>query len=237
MDIKINAQFFDGTSFRSDYFTVNKLPDECPLCHRNIEAIHMDGWIIKPELQKVFRCPKQVCQKLFIAYYKVDPDYADIKDLKQRQYLFEYVAPLEFEKRSFPEIINTISSQFSEIYNEAKEAEERGMKNICGAGYRKAIEFLIKDYLINVKKKPSGDIKTTFLGKCIKEYIDDGNIKKCAKRAVWIGNDETHYIRKWEDKDLQDLKDLIDVTLFWIESEYKTEGYTIDMPDAQEEES
>ena len=40
----------------------------------------------------------------------------------------------------------------------------------------------------------------------ISRYIDDSNIKNVAKRAVWLGNDETHYIRKWEDKDLSFLK-------------------------------
>ena len=84
--------------------------------------------------------------------------------------------------------------------------------------------------MIKVKKYPEEDIKKKFLGACIEEYIDGGNIKKCAMRAVWIGNDETHYIRIWEDKDVKDLKDLIDVTLFWKESEYKAEQYELERP-------
>jgi len=237
MDIKINAQFFDGRNIRTSDFTVNQLPDECPLCHSNIDAQHMVGWLSGHILQKVFRCPKDVCQKLFIAYYKVHPDDEQVPNKQKRRHLFYYIAPSKFQKRSFPKIINTISPQFSKIYNEAKEADEIGMKNICGVGYRKAIEFLIKDYLIHVKKMPLEEIKKTPLGNCIKKHIEDVNIKECAKRAVWIGNDETHYIRKWVDKDLQDLKDLIDVTIYWIDSEYKTKRYKIEMPDAQEKES
>ena len=50
-----------------------------------------------------------------------------------------------------------------------------------------------------------------------------------AKGATWLGNDETHYVKKWENKDITDLKNLIDLTLAWIGLELKTEEYTNDM--------
>jgi hypothetical protein len=50
-----------------------------------------------------------------------------------------------------------------------------------------------------------------------------------AERATWLGNDETHYVRKWEDKDINDLKILIKVTLHWIEMELLTEQYKTEM--------
>ena len=46
-----------------------------------------------------------------------------------------------------------------------------------------------------------------------------------AKGAIWLGNDETHYERKWVDKDIDDLKTLIDLTLHWINYETLTEQY------------
>jgi len=49
-------------------------------------------------------------------------------------------------------------------------------------------------------------------------------------RAVWLGNDETHYLRKWEQKDLTDLKNLIGLTVHWIEMEELTETVMKDMP-------
>ena len=45
------------------------------------------------------------------------------------------------------------------------------------------------------------------------------------KRAVWLGNDETHYVRKWEDKDISDLKRLIKLTVNWIENNLLTQDY------------
>ena len=105
------------------------------------------------------------------------------------------------------------------------------MFEICGVGFRKALEFLIKDYAKFKNPEESEQIERKFLGKRIGDYIDDTRIKTVAKRAVWLGNDETHYVRKWEDKDLSDLKKLIELTVHWIEMEFLTESFENDMPE------
>ena len=115
--------------------------------------------------------------------------------------------------RSFTETISKISPSFCTIYNQSLSAEQDGLKEICGVGYRKAIEFLIKDYLISKSPDQTDSIKKKSLSNCIKDDIVNDNIKAMAKRAAWLGNDETHYLRKWEGKELNDLKKLIDVTL------------------------
>lgn len=117
------------------------------------------------------------------------------------------------------------------IYNEAFIAEQGGLLEICGVGYRKALEFLIKDYAIKRHPDKQGEIEKKMLAACIKDYVSDEKIKKVAIRAVWLGNDETHFIRKWEGKSLNDLKGLISLTLHWIEAEILTENIFEDMPD------
>ncbi len=47
----------------------------------------------------------------------------------------------------------------------------------------------------------------------------DLRVRQCAERAIWLGNDETHYERRWMGKDLQDLKVLTKLTVNWIHSE------------------
>lgn len=132
----------------------------------------------------------------------------------------------------FSEIINTISPRFSIIYNEAFAAEQMNLMEICGVGYRKALEFLIKDYVMEGKGEDEQErIKQMLLGPCIEAYVTDLNVKNVSKRAVWIGNDETHYVRKWENKDVQDLKVLIRLTIRWIEQEKETAALLLDMPD------
>lgn len=97
---------------------------------------------------------------------------------------------------------------------------------ICGTGYRKSLEFLIKDYLISTLPEDQHEaIKNKFLNNCIRDNISNINIKTVASRAVWLGNDETHYTRKWEDKDINDLKSIIELTLHWIESEIRTQNF------------
>tara|TARA_R110000850_G_scaffold183823_1_gene309402 strand:+ start:158 stop:367 length:210 start_codon:yes stop_codon:yes gene_type:complete len=67
------------------------------------------------------------------------------------------------------------------------------------------------------------------LGACINEYVNDANVKVCASRAAWIGNDETHYVRKWGEKDINDLKTLLRLTSAWILNELLTEKYLREM--------
>ena len=47
----------------------------------------------------------------------------------------------------------------------------------------------------------------------ITAYIAHPKVASLAERDVWLGNDETHYVRKWEGKDVQDLKLLIKLTV------------------------
>jgi hypothetical protein len=87
----------------------------------------------------------------------------------------------------------------------------------------------IKDYLIRQNPDEEKNILSTFLGTCISKYIDDPRIKSCAKRAVWLGNDETHYLRKWEGKDVDDLRTLIDLTVHWVQMQHLTDRYEDEM--------
>jgi hypothetical protein len=68
------------------------------------------------------------------------------------------------------------------------------------------------------------------LGVCIAEFISDPSIKVCAERAAWLGNDETHYVRRWDDKDIADLKALFELTLSWIHTSLLTKHYLREMP-------
>ncbi len=104
---------------------------------------------------------------------------------------------------------------------------------VAGPGYRKALEFLIKDYLCLAQPEDAEKIKKAQLGPCIADYVTNENVKAMAARAVWLGNDETHYTRKWEDKDLEDLKKLIQLTVHWIEMELMTTSVIEEMPEGK----
>lgn len=216
---------------------INKIPDKCPVCgyfnapyqHTAFQNSNLRIFDGENELQIIFRCTNSDCRYVFIAYYryttKSNNGYEVFSLIKTR--------PTNQQKKEFDPIIKDISADFINIYNEAYHAEQLDLKNICGGGYRKALEFLIKDYLIKKieEDKEKEIIKKEFLGACIENRISNTNIKSVAKRAVWLGNDEIHYIKKWENKDLQDLKKLIDLTTHWIISEAITESFLKEMPE------
>lgn len=134
-------------------------------------------------------------------------------------YLFHSSAPLNCVNIHFSEAICNLSPDFRSIYNESLRAENLGMYSICGMGYRKAFEFLIKDYAIS--KNPDSEEKITNmpLSACIKTYIQDERLKSLATASVWLGNDETHYKRKHSDHGLAELKLFIDAFVTFIDAD------------------
>lgn len=206
---------------------IDRYPDSCPLCHTHVHpklcfALADSG---KPttQLELAFQCTNHTCEKLFIATY--GPVLNSI-------FPFRSTAPQTPPKMEFPEIIESISTTYAEVRRQAAAAEAFGLGQMVGIGLRKALEFLIKDYLVAKAPGENRDaILRTSLGSCIDQFIDDQNIKECAKRAAWLGNDETHYLRRWEDRDINDLKVLIRLTENWIENALLTQKYIRELPE------
>ena len=208
---------------------IDKCPDSCPVCHHAIHAIqknmaHNNEGPSPRTLEIVFQCPRLACQSLFIA------GYATKFNMRSDYFHYRASAPFSPIETNFDKHISAISPQFCTIFNESQNAEHRGWKLIAGPGYRKALEFLVKDYLCHSIPHKATEIKQLQLGPCIETYVDNDKIKQMAKRAAWLGNDETHYIRKWEDKDLEDLKRILELTVHWISMEELTKSILTDMP-------
>lgn len=201
-------------------------PNICPICHRGMDAAPINfvgrGTEDNRQVQAVFRCAFKDCYSVFIATYETNNTNASPSK-------FISVAPTVPISRNFSETIAKSSPSFVEIYKQASLAEQFELGQIAGVGFRKALEFLIKDYAIELDQSKDQIIKETPLGKVIKDYIDNQQVKECAEMATWLGNDETHYTRKWVDQDLSDLKLLIDLTVQWIELVKMTEKYKVAM--------
>ncbi len=203
----------------------SELPSKCPFCHKSIRPQVFYGYRLndKKNLQVFMVCPDNHCSSAFIGYY-----YHSSYD----HYNFtNKVSQGTLIGRKFSDTITTLSTSFTKIYNQSYSAEQQGLLEICGVGYRKALEFLIKDYSIKLFPAEQERIEKKMLAQCIGDYVNDDKIKSVAKRAVWLGNDETHYVKKWEGKTLSDLKKLIDLTLHWIEAEILTESFEDEMPE------
>lgn len=102
-------------------------------------------------------------------------------------------------------------------------AESLTLDRIAGIGYRKSLEFLIKDYLIHKFPEETEAIKSMALANCIANKVPIEKIRVVASRCAWLGNDEAHYVRKHNNRDLVDLKKLIEASVYWISMELVTE--------------
>jgi len=223
LEINIGGRLYD----------YDKIPDHCPICHHGIHPINISGNSISRDRNKgdivqiLYRCPRQECQQAFIASYR--QEYNRQYNYPDGEYTLRSTSPYAAIAPDIPEEITKLSPDYENLMAQSSSAEHYQLDQIAGVGYRKALEYLIKDYAIHKSPEENEKIKSLFLGNVINDYVDDKNVQECAKRAAWLGNDETHYIRKWEEKDINDLKILIKLTEAWITNNLLTEKYMNEM--------
>lgn len=212
---------------------VDRVPNECPQCHHRMTPMFLVA--IQPRdgaetLQACFNCTNEECRCLFVAYYVSGG--VDSTGLLARAWRCRSVAPIASQRNDFSPEIAALSPRFVEVYNQAMAAESQRLSELVGMGLRKALEFLVKDYLISRAPldEEKAAIRTQLLGPCIEQRVGNESLKACAQRAVWLGNDETHYERRWEDRDIDDLKRLVRLTVAWVETELLTAEYLMGMP-------
>ena len=190
-----------------------QLPNECPHCSNIMipELIRTSDLYKNTDDDFVFailvRCI--YCKK----FYALSYEYYGYSG---------YLIPYTYTKHiayDLPEEIEKISSTFKEIYQQSQVAEAYNLNHIAGIGYRKSLEFLIKDFLITINKQDSDKISKMPLGQAI-QLINNPKLSVLSKAATWIGNDETHYIRKFEDKDISDMKKYIRALAHNLSSEF-----------------
>ena len=97
------------------------------------------------------------------------------------------------------------------------DAEQEHLDLIAGIGYRKALEFFVKDFSILTNPDDEEKITKMSLKQVIEDYIEDKELKTCALASAYIGNDEGHYYRKNPDKNLTDLKNYIHGVIYYLE--------------------
>lgn len=201
--------------------------DMCPICNTHIVAADICGCIYKHDgkIQAAILNYCSGCQSTFMSTYKAGINRERFGNGHVQYDAIEHLSsdPVCFVADKFSDNITAMSPLFVEIYNQAKQAETLKMAHIAGMGYRKSLEFLVKDYAIHFNPEKAEDIKSMPLAQCIKSYIDNSKIKTLAEKSAWLGNDETHYVRKHADKDIEDLKRFINACIHYIDMELTLE--------------
>lgn len=204
-------------------FIVSK-PTSCPYCDKGIDAIIVNKFAYRfydiTNIVITYKCT--CCEQIFFSKYQVNP--MAIGHFENELHPFETIGGHK-TKLNFSNEIREISPSFVAIYNDAYIAQQSGCREIVGIGYRRAFEFLIKDYAIKYNPNDESTIKNMPLVKCVEKYAPDDATKQLLLRATWIGNDFAHYESKHEEIDLNDLKSLIELSVDAIEKYIKVKNY------------
>ena len=209
MIVKYNVQSLEPDVYPDAAFQVEQIT-ECPRCKGSIAPLFMGGSFkhFSYHYEKVAKiefylfCPH--CEQSFIGTY-----FANYDAGKYSNIALKAVEPLIPAKQAFNSYIKKLSPQFVKIYNQALAAESYGLNEIAGLGYRKALEFLVKDFSVHFNPSETETIKSMPLSSCVRKYIDDDSIQSLVEKSAWLGNDEAHYVRKHNDRDTNDMKTFI----------------------------
>lgn len=214
----------------------------CPRCHSRMtmEALEFKGcfysenrtpynhlrdewtsWDYHSLIQVLYKCWNKDCNSLiFWEYFDEEWNYP------KRYYPS---LPESFDFSWYPSLVEKLP-EFTRIFNQAFRAEAEWYDLIAWPWYRKAIEYLVKDYLIySIPDKENKDkIPKMSIMDCINNYIDNEELKNLSKQAFWLWNDQVHYYQKREDKDLQYLKKIIITLINYIEMKLNISSFSKD---------
>lgn len=206
--MKLSVSYDNYSSSRVDV----DVTDICPNCGRAIEAVLKNSSFYKDGNQHIVYLTLfcNACKTCWVDSYDYSSDY---HELWEKDINFYKEIPSDLPK----EIVE-LSPQGARTYIQSLKAEIDGYDTLVGIGLRKAFEFIIKDFLIFLHPDRKDHIKSNHkLGSLISEYIQDPTLVALARSCSWIGNDETHYMRIHQDKDVQDLKKTLKATIRFIE--------------------
>ncbi len=199
--------------FIYDNFRYNvENPSQCPHCHNGIEPIIISQSTVKNISYSIWKCTFRDCGKQFVAVHRV---------IGQGRSTFNGYLDGQPIGPHWPDTIKNLKSKFIETYNQALKAEYSGLDEIAGMGFRKAIEYLVKDYLIQRDNILEGKIEDKLLASVIGENFNstqESDLKDLLQRATWLGNDMTHYLKYHDNFDVNDLKELIKLVMDEIHS-------------------
>lgn len=189
-------------------------PCNCPYCNTIIEAVvlHVKGVDSSNGYTVISSNRCTACDKVFTATY--------VKEKDKNEYKFIYINPT-FSDREFSMNIIELSSRFVKLYNQASKAEYDGSYELAGSGYRNALEILIKDYAIKILKEDEEQVKKIKLNNAISKYLNEVDMSKVADVVRILGNDNTHYERKYEDIDFSILKQYLEIFISLIDVQLK----------------
>lgn len=206
-------------------------PNICPHCHIvnnphahwQVETRDTDN---TPTLITAWLCSNDLCKKIFIANYKANGQVPKFERfLNGLPKGPEWPKPIKDLKCGNSSSVETPEqTKFISTYLQSLVAENSGLNELAGMGFRKSIEYLVKDWAIQNNPGEKEKIEASWLGVVIKDYYT-GDLKEILERATWLGNDQAHYNRIFEEYDIDVLKELIELIMVELDRQFKMKHY------------
>ena len=190
------TKYFDG---------MYEKPMTCPYCGIHMDAVQNAAQGFKiAENKSVLIISNQCtrCKKNFLAAYICENDGLTLNT----------IIPI-VESDAVHKGLTQMSPDFEKIHQQAYRAEMRGDYEVAAAGYRTALEFLIKDYAINELGNPEESVSAKTLSEAIREYANDVDVAAAFNVGRILGNDYVHYTRKNPECGFEMLKHYYQIAL------------------------
>lgn len=206
-------------------------PNVCPHCHITIKAKFISHLLSRDTDEQecyitMWECTNSSCLKVFVVLYKLgNSEFEFSRYLNGLPKGPNWPKPItELTSGDIDEEGKPIQSKFIKTYLQSLVAENSGLDELAGMGYRKSIEYLVKDWAIQSKPEDIEIIKSKWLGQNITDYFA-GDLKDILERATWLGNDQSHYNKLFDDYNLEDLKELIGLIMVELDRQFKMAHY------------
>lgn len=204
------VRFRCGTAYDTEIKAASVNPIiKCPVCRTKSPFEFCGDGVGKydDEINYIVQCCS--CDSFLLArfrYYKQD-DHLGFVD----------VFPYGTYKNTFPSDFAEVSKRFINTYEQAMTAKELHLDELVGMGLRKALEFLIYDYIKNVLAiEPAKTLEKRI------EQIKIQNIDVNGTLVRWVGNDHTHVELKHPEFTIDEMIQSIDLIVYYLYAEYKS---------------
>lgn len=203
-----SASFFHS-SFSFNY----QKPAICPHCGFGTDAIvnEKDFYSFNDGHLLIAVCQCTACHKSF--FFTCETSGTDDAPMVC-MYPANQIVPYKNEN------LAAISERFIDMYNQALLAEYNQNFELAAIGFRSSLEILVKDYAIQELGEPAETVSKQSLCNAIATYLQQADLVNTADVVRILGNDYTHYQRKYPEHDFALLKKYMEIFLSQIEVKY-----------------
>ncbi len=184
-----------------------KMPKYCPVCGEKQVPQQIKSFLFPPKKEKqygsvCYECSS--CGNYYIVTY-------DIVRKEKTGFVGSFCPEIRGPK-FYDDVLGELSPRYLTACQQAVNAEFRGDLELAAIGYRSALECVVKDYAIKELDKPHDEVAGKSLFAAIGEYLSEQKeLLNTADVVRLLGNDYTHYERKYPEYDFDLLKQYFNI--------------------------